>query len=97
MQSHTKGPVGAPLGGGPSEQCSTASVFVGRLAGLLAMHIRSGHLSDPSAFSDICFSLAKSLPHLLSFTFKAQNHVMGLLYFSCLNKISELLRCWLMS
>ena len=67
MQGRTEGLVGAPLGGGPSEQCSTASFLVGRLAGLLAMHIRSGHLSDPSAFSDLCFSLAKSLPHLLSF------------------------------
>ncbi|XP_059456820.1 E4 SUMO-protein ligase PIAL1-like isoform X2 [Corylus avellana] len=66
MQSRTEGLVGAPLGGGPSEQCSTASLLVGRLAGLLAMHIRSGHLSDPSVFSDLCFSLAKGIDYAVA-------------------------------
>ncbi|XP_042980438.1 uncharacterized protein LOC122310513 isoform X9 [Carya illinoinensis] len=61
MQNRTDGPMSVSIGGGQEERRSTGSVFLGGQADSLAMHILSGHLSDPSKVSDLCFCLARSI------------------------------------
>ncbi|KAG2725389.1 hypothetical protein I3760_01G063500 [Carya illinoinensis] len=61
MQNRTDGPMSVSIGGGQEERRSTGSFFLGGQADSLAMHILSGHLSDPSKVSDLCFCLARSI------------------------------------